>query len=462
MPLTQSSRLVLVVVTVLAAGWMVFSALLIARDPWLGVAVGIAPGVVALLIRYSLVRLLSIIGGGLFVLGSSSDVSISKLIYAALVVVCAAISAYRLLREPPAFSEFFRPLIWAGLLMIAAIILGFVGSPLGGDVTTFGRQSLFYVLIALGPVIGLDSGRDLSPNFVYSLIGVIGSFAAIGFALDWLDRRGVTSLDFGRVILSSLVLPALAFGLALALVFHAAGLLQRVFWLLPVLTIPIAMLVTGTRTNLIIFAAIPAVAGRLRDSRVPIGRMILLVTGAGVIGAMIFSVVAATLISDPGFLDSRVRASIAVLSGDGASDQSFALRSAQYDSAWQYISGSPLFGLGLGYFIPITLDTPLLTVVRFGWIGTSTIVVYLGVFSWAVLRTRKQYGTSVAHTAWWAFMLVILLNIPFGTPLEDRGFGFALLLASMAIASAINTPQLMLGSGRDGYVVQRRVKRFAI
>jgi hypothetical protein len=210
------------------------------------------------------------------------------------------------------------------------------------------------------------------------------------------------------------------------------------------------MLVTGTRTNLIIFAAIPAVLGRLKNYRVPLARMLTLLAISSVIGVAIFSVVAATVIADPAFLGSRIQGSLAVLSGDGASDQSFVLRAAQYDAAWKLISSAPIFGVGLGYFIPITLDTPLLTVVRFGWVGTAAIILFLVVFCISVHRARNRYGPSAANTAWWAFVAVVLLNLPFGTPFEDRGFGFAMLLAAMAIAAAMGeSRQSYLSPGSD-------------
>ncbi len=91
-----------------------------------------------------------------------------------------------------------RPLIWFGLAVIAIFGISYLASPAGSDLGTFGRQSIFYLLIVLGPVIGLDSGRDLAPRAVYSVLGVIGVIAALGFAADWLNRRGVTALPFGR------------------------------------------------------------------------------------------------------------------------------------------------------------------------------------------------------------------------------------------------------------------------
>jgi hypothetical protein len=406
-------------------------------DPWLGFAVGVAPVALALLLRFSWIRLVGLLGGGMFVLGSSSDVSATKMIYAGLLVFCATVSAYRLVKDPPPFAPYFRPLMWWGLGIAAMLLISYLASPAGSDFGTFARQSIFYFLVILGPIIGLDAGRDLKPATVYSLVGFVGVVAAVGFAADWLDRRGVTSLPFGRIVMSSLVLPAFAFSLALVLFFHARGFFARAINLIPILVIPVSMLVTGTRTNLIIFAAIPAVLGRLRNMRVPSLRMIALIALGGAAGVAIFPAVASLVIEQPGFIERRIEAALTVLTGSAGADQSFSGRSEQAAGAAAMIERSPVFGYGLGYQIPSTVDSFLLTVLRVGWLGTALLGAFVLAFSIAVWRSRRLVGPSPAHTAWWGFVVVLICNIPFGTPFEDRGFGFTLMVASMALGSAL-------------------------
>jgi hypothetical protein len=416
--------------------WTVVSAAVMARDPWLGAAVGVAPIVIFFIVRNATVRFLVVVVGGLLVLGSSGDLSANKLVYAGLLVLCAAISTVRLIVSPPAYAHHFRPLLWVGLALLAILCLSYLASPAGADLGTFGRQAIFYLLIVLGPLIGLDAGRDLPPRITYPLVGTLGLIAAVGFAFDWLERRGVTALSSGRFILSSLMLPAFAFSLALVMVFHSAKVRTRILWMLPVIGIPIAMLVTGTRTNLIVFAGILAVIGRRRSMRVrPLQMLSLLVVG-GAVGAVLFPIVASVAIADPDFIQSRIRASLTVLSGQGAADQSYAIRANAYQVATQLIDRSPVFGMGLGYTIPITLDTPLLTIVRLGILGTLAVAAFVLTLAWSIRRATVAIGPSPATTAWWGLLLVMLSNIPFGTPLEDRGFGFTLLLAMVAMSSA--------------------------
>ncbi|MEV8239980.1 O-antigen ligase family protein [Microbacterium testaceum] len=419
------------VVWIWAASWLT------AFDPLLGLGFGVLPVAAFLLIKFSWVRLVTIVGGGMFVLGSSSDLSAGKIVYAVLISFCALISGWRLIDRPPPFALFFRPLVWWGVAFAFVLFLSYLSSPGGSDFGTFGRQSLFYVLVILGPVVGLDAGRDMKPAVVYSLIGLTGTIAAVGFALDWLDRRGVTALPVGRVVLSSLVLPGFAFGLAIVLFFFSIRLWQRALWLAPLFAIPISMLVTGTRTNLIIFLAAPAVMGRIKNSRIPPIRLIVLIVAAGAVGVVLFPLIATIVIAEPGFIQTRVQAVLLVLSGSAEADQSFAGRTEQYALAAEMISRSPFLGYGLGYPIPFTIDSPLLSVVRLGWLGVATIAGFLAALSMAVWRSARGAGRSPAHTAWWAFVVVILANIPFGTPLEDRGFGFTIMLATMALASAL-------------------------
>jgi len=420
------------------AAWIFVSASLIARNPIMGTAVGLAPIILYFIVRNSVIRFLFVVVGGLVVLGSSSDLSANKIVYAGLLILCAAVSIGRLILSPPSYAHHFKPLIWFGLALLAILALSYLASPAGADLGTFGRQAIFYLLIVLGPVIGLDAGRDIPPRLTYPLVGVLGLVAAVGFAFDWLERRGVTALSSGRFILSSLLLPAFAFSLALVMVFHAEKRLARVLWLVPVVGIPIAMLVTGTRTNLIVFAAIFAVLGARRRMRVPAPKMLALVLIGGILGGLIFPLVASVAIADPDFIQKRIQASLTVLNGDGVADQSYAIRQNAYVVATDLIDSSPVFGMGLGYTIPITLDTPLLTVVRLGWLGTAAVAAFIGAMGWSIWKATRAIGPSPATTAWWGLLLVLLFNIPFGTPLEDRGFGFTLLLATVAIASGLH------------------------
>jgi O-antigen ligase len=206
--------------------------------------------------------------------------------------------------------------------------------------------------------------------------------------------------------------------------------------------IPLAMLVTGTRTNLIIFVALIATIGSAKNLAVPIHRMLVniaVLVGAGVV---LFPVAASFAISDNAFLASRVQAFLNVVQGRALDDQSFFGRYEQYDTAMQLIGAHPVFGLTLGTQLDYSLDTPLLTVVHLGVLGTALLLLFVIAIIIAVVRVSRAGHPTAAYTAFKGLMLVALCNVPFGTPFEDRGFGLAVLLALTTMASEIAHPDL--------------------
>ena len=402
-----------------------------------GIAVGIAPIVIYLMLAKSWARSMVIILGGLFVLGAGSDISASKVIYAALILLACAIATYRLVTNPPSWISTFKPLIGVGVVLVGAMVIASLVSPNPASAETLARQAIFYLLVPAAPLVGLDAGRDLKPRVVYLIIAVVGTVAAIGFATDWLSRRGVSSLDVGRFVLSSLILPAFCFALALVQLACARGMARKLLWLMPTILIPIAMLVTGTRTNLIVLLAIFGVTGATRLHRVRLGQIIFIVTIVAGIGLLLFPIVANAVLSRPDFIQQRLAAAVQVLNGNTAEDQSFSGRSLQYSIAVDLIAKSPLFGYGPGFQAGQTLDTPLLTVAKLGILGTAVLAAFLITCVVVIMKSGKKYGYSVAHTASRGLVLVFLANIPFGTPIEDRGFGFTLILVFMAVSSEV-------------------------
>ncbi|KRF05103.1 hypothetical protein ASH00_11755 [Arthrobacter sp. Soil782] len=436
-----------------ALGWVLIAAgMIVMLGPFLGLAAGLMPIILVLIVQKSWFRMLLVVVGGLFVFGSSSDVGPAKVLYFAVLLLCAAVSFVRLVKDPPAYLRHFRFLPALGLCFITFMVLStFAGS---ADYITAIRQSVFYFMVPIAPIIGLDVGRDLKPKVVMRWIGVIGTAAAIGFATDWLERRGVSSLSVGKIMLSSLILPALAFSLAFVHVALAKGS-ARFSWAISVVVIPVAMLITGTRTNLVIFLAVLAVIGSAQKFRVPLIRAVVIVGSCVAAAAMLIPILGKYVLNSPEFLESRVEAMNGVLTGTGA-DQSLASRSEQYDYAASMIAESPWLGWGAGFVAPMSMDTPLVTIVKLGAIGTMFLVGFLIMTFVGIMRSGRAIGGSPMHTASLGLGVIILANIPFGTPIEDRGFGFTLLLIFTGIASTITSPP------RDGFGTVSPVSPIAI
>lgn len=385
-----------------------------------------------------LARLGSFVLGGLVVLGSSSDLSISKIAYAGLLVLVCTVSFANLLRDPPEWFPRVRGWLTLGVAVVGSMVVSTIAAP-GSDLGSVLRQGLFYLLIPIAPMVGIETGRHLTTLTTAKFAGFCGALSAVGFGVDWLTRRGVASFNLSYLVLGSTVLAGLGFALAVIMATSVKGA-RRFGWVLIAFIIPTAMLVTGTRSNLVLFVVILGMLGPAAKFRLPpvraVGITVAVVAALGVL----LPFVARYVLSDPTFLDRRVFAALQVLSGDAAGDQSYMYRSMQYAYALQQIDARPWLGFGLGWNPPIVMDTPLLTVVRIGVVGTVLLVAYLVASMVVVSRLGKIYGYSPMHTAASGLALMVLALIPFGSPLEDRGFCFALALIFAGVAAAARPP----------------------
>jgi hypothetical protein len=401
----------------------------------IGLALVVAPAAIYFLATRSWLRVAVVVGGGLLVLGATTDVGPSKILYFAAFLFCAVISAYRLTADPPTWIGPFRPVFIIGGVLLACLLLAVIANPVD-DLTTVLRTSFLYLMIPIAPIIGIDAGRDAHGRTVMRWIAVIGTIAAIGFAADWLDRRGVSSLSFGRFVVSSLILPALAFALCLVRAAYSRGF-ARALWLAPVAIIPCAMLATGTRTNLVLFVALLGVLGTAAKLRVTPGKALVVVAVGAALITLIFPPLVNAVIAQPGFIEARMRLVLEAFGGGVASDQSFAMRNEQYFYTAQWISESPWFGKGPGFSPPIPLDTPLAIVLRIGLVGTVALVLFLGSLLLASRTSARQYGYTFMHTTVTGVGIVVIAVLPFGPVVEDRGFAFMLVLLTMGLTACI-------------------------
>jgi hypothetical protein len=415
--------------------WLVVSVGLLVVNPLVSIGAACAPVAAYILATRSWARVAVVVGGGVLVLGSSSDVGPLKILYAGAFILCAAISSVRLLLMPPTWFTPFRSVIVLGFSILACLLMSTIANP-DVDLMTTVRQGIFYIMIPFAPIIGIDAGRDASSRNAMRWIGVIGCIAAVGFAADWLNRRGVSSLPIGRFIVSSLMLPALAFALAAVRAVYARGV-ARILWLMPIILIPAAMLVTGTRSVLIVFLALIGVLGTEARRRVTLPRMAGLVAISVVTVGVILPLVGSLVISQPGFLENRVQALQVVLDGNGGADGSYAARNEQYYYAAQWISQGPWFGKGPGFSPPISLDTPLAVVVRIGIVGAVALTLFLASVVVASRKSAQLHGYTFMHTTVTGIGIVILASLPFGAIVEDKGFSFMLLLLTMGLAAYI-------------------------
>jgi len=385
------------------------------------------------------VRFLVVFIGGLLVYQSNKEIGADKYTYVAAVILAVSLSLLRLARsrEPVLFA--FRPLLPASVgLLLTLSMSALISRAAGTPMTNWFRDVLPYFLVALLPTVGLDAAQDLSRKHAERMLAIAGFVASFGFAADWLNRRGVSSLGFGRFVLATSTLAALGFAYTLT----KAGVgPHRLRWLLASAAIMTVMLVSGTRTNLFLLAAAIGVVGSSAKLRVPAARIAGLILQIAVAVAVVLPVLASALISDPGFIQGRIGSALSVVTGQAAADQSFAGRQQSYAIARGIFSQFPWFGIGPGSLASATsinstvLDTPWLVPAKFGVIGVTALVIYLVTLMVCVRRVRKLAGWSTMVTTGRGWAATLLVLLPFGPWIEDKGFSLALTLYLVALVA---------------------------
>ncbi len=380
-------------------------------------------------------RLLLVMAAGLFVFTPGDAAFAPKLVFLALLFGSSAISLLRLRGAGirPSAAVAASAACYLVTLLIAAIE-GWSASP---QATM--QNGLPYVMVLLVPPIAIDAGMNSSRRLLESGMLAVGITGALSFTVHWLARRGVSSLDINGLFATSLLMPALVFqwGLmvttdksrALITRFSAAGLS---------LLIPFALLVTGTRSALILGVGFAVfLIWRLLRKR------ILVTIGAAVatvaIAVPLLGWLASKLLKQTDFLSRRLEALQNAVVYGSYGDESLAGRNYSSDVVRSVVEGQWLFGLGLSTPDPIAaFDTPLSTVMRIGVAGNFFLLVYLTSALWWAMKSASSNpaGDSIrAMTIGW-FLTVLAHGALLSPPTDDRLFAFAF---ANAIALALNT-----------------------
>lgn len=407
----------------------------VAAHPLAGLAVVSAVVGIPLLAISARVRFATVLIGALLVFQSSQEVHPTKLAYIALATVSVVISTVRVLKVGDELARWFWPLVPAAALATVTLAVSLVVAQTNGvPIHDWVRDVLPYVLLVTLPMVGLDAANEIGPRWLEGLLGALGVVGAVAVALDWLTRREVSTLGVGRVFLATTVLVALGF----ALVITRAGLgPRRGWWLAAALVILVAMLLSGSRTNLALLAGFLGVVGSRRKARINIMRISTAVAVTCTGAVFLLPWLAARTVSDPHFLAERIRRAQLVLTGQATKDLSYAAR--QQQNAWvaDQFHAHPWLGTGPGYRYPdggFSQDTPLVVPAKLGLVGLAVIVAYLLVVAVCLRRCRKMTGYLPIHTVarGWAVILVGL--VPLWPVLEDKGLalGVTVLIAAVA------------------------------
>jgi O-Antigen ligase len=394
-------------------------------------------------------RILFVVFGGLLTLQSSSGVGSLKLLYLAGVLVSFAGALFKFSQSKDvSLRASVAPLMRVSVALSALIAISYLVAKAQGVLRVdWLRDVAPYVLFALAPIFALDAQWAFRRRTLVRLLVLAGLIATASFSTHWLQQRHIAHLPFSQFALSSFFFPAALFAYAVASALHARQ--RRIRWLFLAALVFALLVVTGTRSTLILAAApvVVAFAARrqLSDRFV---RLVLLAPAAVlVIAVAVFSVVQATNAST-----SAISKRITILKDTGtSSDASYKDRQAQASAARDVFYAHPVLGSGPGTYFSwdmqgvgprsdFIIDSPLDFPAKFGLVGLA-VIAFLVLEYGSFMKTAFRFGHPRPETlALAAFAALAVLDSYLTNPLEDKGctLGLVLLLALVFRTSPAN------------------------
>lgn len=383
-------------------------------------------------------RLVFVIFGGLATLQTSEGLTLPKIGY--LVGVCLILGMavhesnsrkiFRLEQEFKRVANTFR--VFSIAVACSALVAAINGVTVGNIL----RDAAPYLLFAFTPILALHFYANMRPKVIQLIFILAGLLGSVSFAAEWLSRRNLIDMNIERFMLPSLLLPAAMFCYAVS-----AALLSRrnrALWTLLVTISGSLLLITGTRSALLLLTVVPFVALWTQGSKIKkIGKLI----GLSCIGIVL--VVSSTLLL-ANVIDVNVsRVTERFLSiGDAVqspgSDYSYSERVIQTRIAWSAFVASPAFGSGLGQTFEwqspwrasatsFNIDSPLVFPAKFGLLGVAAMTaIAIGLVAF-MAKSKWDERLTVPHVASWAYLLFIGELMFLISPFEDKGLSFGLL-----------------------------------
>lgn len=376
-------------------------------------------------------RLPFVVFGGLAALQSSAQLNAAKGAYFAGAAI-AVTAAYMTYRRAPREGGFDKLVAASGVFSLGVILSGAVAGLNGTTISEWARDSVAYLLAGSAPLLAVDAARSLSQRTLVILFSAAGSITAIAFAVEWIERRGFAELSISRVAFSSFLFAAALFCYTVA---RALARDERgARWMLLSGVVFSLLLVTGTRSTLLLLVSPLVLVLGSKNRTATILRFALVVPAAALVAVIASQGVAGAVGIDTEIMTSRLSTVGAAVSAPGE-DQSYAERLAQTRSAWEAFVDEPVFGVGPGSrfawstsFGPgkptYRLDTAASFPAKFGLVGLALLL--LVVFRYLAV-VRGALARSVPAQALMAFLATVLVWTLLGSPFEDKGFSFGLM-----------------------------------
>ena len=416
------------------------------------------------------VRVAFVLFGGMLALQSSATLDATKIVYLVGVVICLAgalVARYRARGSPlVTLSTAWIPA--TGALAVLVVISFLVARANGVATANWMRDVAAYALFVAVPIFALDGQVSTPRKLLVAMLVVAGLLGGFSWAIEWLGRRQILELPVTRLVFPSPQLPAMLYLFAMATALTADR--RRVAWpLLAGLTLGLFLL-TGTRSSLLLLVGPAAMAviagwGQIRSSV----QVIVVHAAAAVVVIVAFqlalvvprafenggpaepgsSTPAAT--SVPDVLGDRFGSLPAVL-GHLSSDASIKERVAQYEAGWRLFVSSPIVGVGPGHAIDwidvsgyprsgFTADTPLVLPAKFGLLGVLVFAGAAAAYLSTVRNALRRHPRSAITLTLVAYGIWVIVGLPLGFPVEDKGTALALmLLLALALAEPSEAP----------------------
>jgi hypothetical protein len=379
-------------------------------------------------------RLILVMSAGLLVFTPGRASFTPKFIFLALLLFSSALAITRIRHTG------LRPTSWLIASMVGLVSTLFVAALNGwaAEPQATLQNGLPYLLVLLVLPLAVDAGLGSSRRLLETGLLVVGMLGALSFTTHWLARRGVSTLDADGLLATSLLMPALVFQWGLV----SAGEKDR-SWALRILAIsvslvvPFALLVTGTRSALVLAVGFASFLFWTLTKKKAMRTLIVAVVAVGT-SIPLLGWLASELLIQTDFLSRRIAALQQALLYGSFGDESFAARRYSTEIVLSMVERDWLFGLGLSTPEPImTFDTPLSTVMRIGIAGSFFLVMYLvAALHWAMTTIPKNARGDAIRAMIIGWLLVVLTyGALLNPPTDDRLFAFAF---AIAIALAIN------------------------
>lgn len=395
--------------------------------------------------RWPAFRFFFFVFGALAVFQTAEGLTPQKMGYLGGVALSVLISSARLRRlVRSGWGARFQPALM-GASILALWILGptlIIAVANGVPLVLWSRDALTYLLISAGVIIGIDAAASVSLRSARITAAAVGVTAAVGFAAAWINRRGLSEADYEQGLLASMV--ALTIPLAMCLTLALAQRSGNLLWMIGAAAIMIAVLVTGTRTGVVLAVTILGIVGAASKMRVTPLRAGL-GAAAGLLAVGMALPIAGAMLSSERFVRERLNSILDTLTGGFGQDYSGLSRERAYSYAWEKFEEFPLFGQGLGvfYFDPdvagtsssFTIDTPFLYLAKFGVVGSAILVLALALVIRSLL-TRGSGEWSLEITMVRGALLAWIAILPFGPTTEDKGFALSVALAVLLIGAS--------------------------